>query len=352
MLKKLTVENFTVFPKASFEFSPQLNVIVGDNGAGKSHLLKLCYSLAACSFAAGSAVSPPTKQELQKQLADKLLRTLRPDTLGRLVSRKQGRGRSEVSVTWVGQRAANFSFNFASNSQSEVKLDQAPELYLESATIFVPTREVLSIFPGFANAYRKRELEFDETYYDLVTALEARPLKGARPKDIAPIIEKLEEVMEGRIVVDNGRFYLVLTGDAKGKMEIPLVAEGIRKIAMLAYLLINGELRDKGILIWDEPETNLNPRLIKSVAEILTLLALSGVQVVTATHSLFLLRELEIQRQALISAGTPLVTQYFALDRRTTEEVKVKQAETLDDVEPVIALDEDLKQSDRYLALG
>ncbi|MDP3859779.1 MAG: AAA family ATPase [Stagnimonas sp.] len=347
------MSNFTVFTKATFEFSPQLNVIVGDNGAGKSHVLKLGYSLAACSYSAseGSSSGPTTKDEMQKMLAEKLLRTMRPDFLGRLVSRQQGRNRGEVSVDFVDGRNAGYGFNFASNSRTEVKLDKVPSQHLQSGPIYFPTREVLSIFPGFAQAYRTRELEFDETYYDLVLALEARPLKGKRPNEIGTIIEKLEQAIEGRVLVENGRFYLVLEGDARGKIEIPLVAEGIRKLAMLAYLLINGELRDRGTLFWDEPETNLNPRLIKSIAEILVQLARNGIQVIAATHSLFLLRELEIQRQLLQSQGAPLKARYFALDRKTTDEVKVHAGDTLDSVEPVVALDEDLKQSDRYLEL-
>lgn len=43
MLNKLHIENFTVFRKADLEFSSGLNVITGDNGSGKSHLLKLGY---------------------------------------------------------------------------------------------------------------------------------------------------------------------------------------------------------------------------------------------------------------------------------------------------------------------
>jgi len=42
MLNILHIRQFTVFQDALFEFSPGLNVIIGDNGTGKTHLLKLC----------------------------------------------------------------------------------------------------------------------------------------------------------------------------------------------------------------------------------------------------------------------------------------------------------------------
>ncbi len=43
MLKTLHIRQFTVFQDARFEFSNGLNVIVGDNGTGKTHVLKLGY---------------------------------------------------------------------------------------------------------------------------------------------------------------------------------------------------------------------------------------------------------------------------------------------------------------------
>ena len=35
---------------------------------------------------------------------------------------------------------------------------------------------------------------------------------------------------------------------------------------MLARLIATGMLVDRGCLFWDEPETNLNPQLIRGVA--------------------------------------------------------------------------------------
>ncbi len=47
MLKKLTVENFTNFDKAEFDFVPGINIIIGESYSGKSHVLKLAYSVAS-----------------------------------------------------------------------------------------------------------------------------------------------------------------------------------------------------------------------------------------------------------------------------------------------------------------
>ena len=40
MLKKMSIKNLTVFSGAELVFSSGLNVIIGENGSGKSHILK------------------------------------------------------------------------------------------------------------------------------------------------------------------------------------------------------------------------------------------------------------------------------------------------------------------------
>ena len=51
MLKSLHLENFTVFPNVELSFGKNLNVIIGVNGAGKTHLLKAAYAAIAVSAA-------------------------------------------------------------------------------------------------------------------------------------------------------------------------------------------------------------------------------------------------------------------------------------------------------------
>jgi DNA repair ATPase RecN len=45
MLKSARFHSFTTLPNAEWQFAAGLNVIVGENGVGKSHVLKALYSL-------------------------------------------------------------------------------------------------------------------------------------------------------------------------------------------------------------------------------------------------------------------------------------------------------------------
>ena len=49
------------------------------------------------------------------------------------------------------------------------------------------------------------------------------------------------------------------------------------------------------MLFWDEPKTNLNPKLFKSVIEILLELQRTGVQIFIATHDYAILKEMDLQ---------------------------------------------------------
>jgi predicted ATPase len=129
-------------------------------------------------------------------------------------------------------------------------------------------------------------------------------------------------------------------------MEMPLVAEGLRKLAMVARLISTGSLLDKGYLFWDEPEANLNPRLIKVVARLLLSLSAHGIQVIVATHSLFLLRELEILSYQ--QKGKKADQRFFALCE-IDEGMQVEQGNSIEDLQTLVLLDEEMIQSDRFM---
>lgn len=106
---------------------------------------------------------------------------------------------------------------------------------------------------------------------------------------------------------------------------------------------------DKGFLFWDEPEANLNPLLIKEVAQSIVSLSKTGIQVFLATHSLFLLRELEILMTD--NENTEIDSRFFGL-HFSGDRVVVKQGDTIDEIGDITALDEELAQSDRFIQGG
>ncbi|XFA71952.1 AAA family ATPase [Thermosynechococcaceae cyanobacterium Okahandja] len=348
MLSNLKIKNFTVFPSADLQFSKHLNVIVGENGSGKTHILKIVYSALATSWEESRkpTSSAPTKALMQTRLAEKLVNVFRPESLGRLARRKQGRERCEVKLAFEDSRF-DFKFSFSTSSKTEVQLDQVPEAWLEKSPVYIPTRELLSIFPNFVSVYEGHYLEFEETWRDTCILLGAPLQRGSREKKIQELLTPIEQAMGGSIELDkNGRFYLK---NERGRFEMPLVAEGQRKLAMLARLIATGTLIEKGFLFWDEPEANLNPVLIKEVAQSIVNLSKTGIQVFLATHSLFLLRELEILMND--EKNPEFSTRFFGL-HFSDDGVVVQQGDSIDEIGDIKALDEELAQSDRFIHCG
>lgn len=341
MLKQLNLKNFTTFNDVSLNFSPHLNVIIGENGQGKSHLLKVAYSM--MSIESNSITS---KTHMQRIYADKLINVFKPESLGRLVKRKQGRERCEISVKF-DNKELDTSISFATSSKTDVQIDLAPIKATETKPAFLPTRELLTIYPNFVHTYKNNYLEYEETYYDTCLLLGSYLARGPREEQAKKLLKPLENAMGGKVILDkNGRFYLSIPGE--GKMEISLVAEGLRKLAMLSRLIATGALLGKGSLFWDEPETNLNPKLIKIIAKVILQLSLQGIQVFIATHSLFLLRELEIlSNQTEFSS---VKQRYFGLYRDESG-VCIEQANEISDIRVLTLLDEELHQSDRFLEM-
>lgn len=309
-LNRVTIQRFTAFEDAVFELGWGVNVLIGENGTGKSHLLKLLYSIseAVRRFGQGEGIEGALSDQrasLSDLVAAMLQSVFLPDELGRLVRRRVGRSTARIAVEWdtaelvvtlsnLGKVTAKITGEYAS---------------LERA-VFLPTREVLSIFPGFVESWLRRESAFDRTYYDLCVSLGLKPLRGPRNPARAALLGPIESALDATVVVENGRFYL---RHRDGNMEAPLVAEGHRKLAMIAYLIINGSLTQNAFMFWDEPEANMNPKLAALAVEIIIGLANQGVQAFLATHDYILASELSLA----VETGTaaPGVAAFHALGR-------------------------------------
>ncbi|WP_257159127.1 AAA family ATPase [Corynebacterium cystitidis] len=352
-IERLQTTQFGPFSHLDIEFSPQLNIITGDNGTGKTQLLKLLYTASKVLEADNN--TPLTKNAVAHALADKLMGVFKPDALGRLASRIRGRSRAEVGVKFSGI-GDPLRFNFASSARSEVKLDKLPKQGVPDTAVFLPARDLLSIYPGLVSLYDSREVSFDETWRDTALLLGRSALKGPRGDKANELLLPLLESLEGTVIEENGKFYVRMkTGTSStGKVEAPLVSEGFRKLAMVVRLVQSGVLLEGGYLFWDEPEANLNPRTQKAVAQAIRTLALSGTQVFVATHSVFMLRELKM----LIhddDSGT-MDTRYIGLTKSEAGDVEIggvtaDSGDTQEDIPAITALEAEADQAFRYLGL-
>lgn len=284
----LKLKNFTVFrDEVTIPFCSGINVVIGANGTGKSHVLKMIYSVLKANEEKGSEQSTPALQ-FDARIAAKLAGVFKPDEGGinRLVSRQAGKASAEITLT-TAEGSAGFKITGKNNL-----INPTNSLGTGERSIFLPSREALAMYEGFVQAYDNRELAFDETYRDLCVSLSGTQLRGPREKNAKKLIEPLEKLIGGYVRLRGNRFYVIL--DDGGEIEAHLVAEGWRKLGSVAQLVMNGSLMQNGFLFWDEPEANLNPRAVKTVVEMLTHLAMQGVQIFISSHDYLLTNELSL----------------------------------------------------------
>ena len=282
-LTRVRLKRFTAFEELDVEFSPGINVFVGDNGTGKTHLMKVCY--AACD-----ASKPHVSFD------NKLIEVFLPSgrVLGRLIKRQRGSIRGAVEVFREGRRLrASFS-NLARAPTSPAITGAYQWADSPIKSVYIPPKEMLANAPGFRSLYGQRQIQFEAVYDDLLQWAYLPLPRGPIEAQSKHLFPDLERALKGKVTVENEEFFL---RSKQGKIEFPLLAEGIRKLGLLWILLRNGTLQDGSVLFWDEPETNLNPKYFGVVIKVLLKLQRMGVQIFFATHDYVILKELDLQEQ-------------------------------------------------------
>jgi len=275
-ISSVDINNFMSLKNGEIKFSKGINLFIGENGSGKSQLLKLLYSVIDSNN--NIKANQESDYENKRTFAKNLVEIFQTKQLGNLVNKDE-----KKSTVTINLDAYKLSFSFQSRSTKEVSLANSEKYFINKKTIFIPAKEVLSFFDGFRILYETKYLSFDKTYYNLCKALEEPPSKVT---SLGDIIDKLEFILDGKIKIINGSFYLIKNDR---EYEISLVAEGLRKIGMLSYLLSNETLDNQSILFWDEPEANMHPKLIDDIVSFLVMLTNKGMQIFISTHSPYII---------------------------------------------------------------
>jgi energy-coupling factor transporter ATP-binding protein EcfA2 len=293
MIEKLELTNFTKFANLTGEraltLSPKINIIIGENGTGKTHLLKTCYAVASAMRTRDARAGQT--DDVANAITQKLLNVFMPHEgkLGKLRLHGAGTDKAEVKLHFAHDQSIDFSFNYNS-TKVVVDKNRRFDEYTESP-VYVPTKEVLSFMKGFSSLYETYGLSFDQTYQDICLRLD---LPEIRPETMHEksnwAVSEIERICEGKFVFYGGGNVTFKAGEAEYSANV--IAEGFRKIGMLSRLLLTGSIQPgvSGPLFWDEPETNMNPKLMKLLVQIMLELSRNGQQIVLATHDYVLLK--------------------------------------------------------------
>jgi len=254
-VKKIEIKDFNIFKDFELEFSPGINVFIGENGTGKTQLLKLLYAEDCKRW------GYPNKNNY---------------FTGRLQAWYQLFGKEYVNSL---------------NENSIVKIESN-----DYETVFIPAKEVLSM-SSLDRLYRrfKSDIEIDVTIFDIIEkALYNKP--DVTPDLALSLSSIIEAEIGGTVVVEKDDSFW-LKKESGDTISFLYEAEGFRKLGLLWQLLINESITKDKVLLWDEPESNISPKLLGVLANILLKMSQQGVQIFLTAHSYTFAKYLEIRTQ-------------------------------------------------------
>lgn len=284
MIKSFELSNFGPVEYICANELGNINLLIGNNSAGKTYILKALYG----SIRAYEEYNKGSNNiELKESLKNKLYWTFQPEKIGDLVTR----GQDKLSLS-INFSEAKLKFSYGPDTSKQINNIET-EIYSkrETNSVFLPPKEVISISSIIFQAERDKIFGFDATYTDLIFALREPTKKGRNYPEFANSRQDLANMFEGKIEFDSQKDEWIYRKNNK-KYSINLTAEGIKKIAILDTLLGNRFLTKDSIIFIDEPESNLHPTALNKFLDILFLLSQTGIQVFMTTHSYFVIKKM------------------------------------------------------------
>lgn len=242
-IEKLELNEFIFFNNASINLSKGINILIGENGVGKTQLLKALYTKLNYKSKNNNSISKGKYKEY-----------FGANPLGKI---------------------------------GEIKIIPNQNI----PCTYIPSKDMLTHSNGFLSLNNKYSMPFDKVYYDIVSKA-LIPLLNEIPEIGQNILPKIEEIIDGKVIVEDDTFFVKKSnGD---KVNFAIEAEGLKKIATIWQLIMNDGICADSILFWDQPESNINPKLIPKLVDILLELSRNNVQIFIATHDYIFAKYVEV----------------------------------------------------------
>lgn len=280
-MKNRPTEEFPLNDAFTMNFSNGINVLIGNNGTGKTSILKMIY-----------AAAQNTCEKTSCTLEELFSANFNCDKLN------NSKYRNAPSFFKISSSDSYYIEDFTlippekTNQAKTKQLRKWRELNFSS--VFIPTTEILSHSRELLVLHQRFGIPFGRTIIDIIANASLPETKNLT-HDMEMIAAKISRAIDGTVLQENETFYIDKSNGQR--IDFSLESEGFCKLGLLWKIIRNGLLEPGSILIWDEPESNLNPDLFPLISEILLELQENGVQIFVATHSYNVAMYLEIRRK-------------------------------------------------------
>ncbi len=338
-IQSVTIENFTCFENVHLDFSTGINLFIGENGTGKTHVLKILYNLFMHNPIAEAIMKMPDEKINKKADWYGIIDNFFQNFGHNVNLAKKGKSFYKITSVFDSQKAISLKSTKKTDSRYTNEYGGSDNLHfpLDLKPLYIPSNEILSIYKGFIDIYLKKELGYDKIYFDLAVALSGNKLKGDYLLKAEKLISEIKTELDIDIEDRDGKFSIIFN---KENLEIDasLAAEGIKKLAQIMRLVLNGNISKDTILFIDEPEVNLNPKYIRLFANFLMALSKAGVQIFVATHDYLLAHYLSTKADYREVTDAPPM-KFFAFYKENNAS-QVESGESLAEIQNNTLLDE------------
>ena len=112
---------------------------------------------------------------------------------------------------------------------------------------------------------------------------------------INKILEKINDACHGDIFLKNKNELMYKQENTDAMYKVANLSTGLKSFAILQTLLLNGTIKDGGVIILDEPEIHLHPEWQLIFAELIVMLQKEfGLHILLNTHSPYFLQAIEV----------------------------------------------------------
>lgn len=283
-IKSLKLINCGAVPPIDITDFQNLNLIIGENGTGKTFVLKAMY--AAVRSAEDYKRGNDTRS-FAEILTDRLRWTYQVDKIGDIVN-KSAESALEFCMN-INENELQFSFS----KSTKIKLNNVKykDIECNGNSVFIPAKEIISLINVILKSRDfDKSFGYDDTYYELAKVLNLTSLNNGR--NYNDVCERIAKIMGGKVEFDiKTQTWLFIKGGKR--LSINITSEGIKKLAIISRLLESGYINDDSIIFIDEIESALHPKAISDLLDIIEFIAYElGLQVFISSHSYFVIKKL------------------------------------------------------------
>lgn len=289
-IKSVELRNFTVFKNLNLDFSEGINIFIGENGTGKTQLIKAIY--ANLKISKSKNINDISKYFKYVNESNRFfVKQMKPLFLKVITSDSENESNKNYLM---GKIELNINALKSSVGNSDECSYEISYPIKEVKCVFIPAKDMLTHSKGFVSMADKfSEFPFDKTLVDIIKIAGEWQLKKV-PNIALKILPILEKMMDGTVVIENDEFYIK---KHNGQMvNFSIEAEGLKKIGLIWQLLMNDNITENSVLLWDEPEANINPKFIPDLVDVLLELQRGGVQIFITTHNYILAKYFGVKK--------------------------------------------------------